>query len=113
MVFRKMVSMELTDDEKIDQSPWLFPKSDEDRAREKLATPEYPYGLRICLCEKEFEKLELDPSEAFVGAMVHGHFLGRVTAVNSAESDEGKTARVEIQIEDLDIESEDEEDEDE
>jgi hypothetical protein len=110
MAFLKLTNMELTDDEKIDQSPWLFPKSDEDRAREKLATPEYPYGLRISLCEAEFEKLGLAPEDAFVGAICHGHFLARVTSVSCCEGPEGKTARVELQIEDLNIESEDEED---
>ena len=112
MAFMELHNMELTDDEKIDSSPWLFPKSDEQRAMEKLATPEFPYGLRISLTQAEFDKLGLDPANAFVGAIFHGHFMARVTSCSSCENaEDGKTSRVEAQIEDLYIESEDEEDE--
>jgi hypothetical protein len=110
MAFMELHNMELTDEEKIDNSPWLFPKDPEDKAMEKLATPEYPCGLRICLTQDEFAKLNLDPTEAFVGAIFHGHFMARVTCCSHSETPEGKVCRVEAQIEDLCIESEDEED---
>jgi len=113
MAFLELHNMELTDEEKIDASPWLFPKSDEEKAMEKLATPEYPYGLRISLTQAEFDKLGLDPADAFVGAIFHGHFIARVTCCSCSEDSNGKNARVEAQIEDLCIESEDEEDEEE
>ena len=93
---RQMKSMELDDDDKIDHvtaSPML--------------NSDFPYGLRIALTEKEFEKLGLDHAEAEVGGIVHGHFIGRVTSCHA----EKESCRVEIQIEDLEIESEDEENE--
>jgi hypothetical protein len=92
--FRKLTSMELDDEDKLDAMPVLDQK------------PDYPYGLRICLTGKEFEKLDLDPRDAERGAIFHGHFLARVTAVSDTEGG----CRVEAQIEDLAIESEDEED---
>ena len=96
---RAMKSMELDDDEKIDHTIAMPPLK-----------PDFPYGLKIALTEKEFEKLGLDSSVAEVGCMVHGHFMGRITSVNQNQDDDGEQCcRVEIQIEDLEIESEDEE----
>jgi hypothetical protein len=93
-----MQSMELTDDEKLD-AVMPIPMSEK---------PEFPYGLRICLTEKEFDKVGLDGADAEVGGMFHGHFLARVTSVNSTkDASGGKCYRVEAQIEDLAIESED------
>ncbi|SDD95196.1 hypothetical protein SAMN05216337_1017138 [Bradyrhizobium brasilense] len=95
-----MKSMELDDEDKVDFcAPIECPK------------PDYPYGLRICLTEKEFAKLDLDPSCAAVGGMVHGHFMARITSVAAEDNSHGNTCRVELQIEDLAIESEDEENE--
>lgn len=93
---RQMTNMELDEDEKAEA---VAPIS-ADR-------PCYPYGLRISLTEKEFEKLGLDHSVAEVGGTVHGHFMGRVTSVSNDKKEDGECCRVEIQIEDLDIESED------
>jgi len=99
-----MVSMEMDDEEKKDfSSPIPCP------------TPDYPYGLKICLTQDEMAKLEIDPSEAFVGGIVHIHALARVTSVSISDdaptsySSGGTRARVELQIEDMCIESEDEE----
>ena len=113
--FHSMISMEMSDDEKIDESPWRYDVliSPEEKALKELAKPEFPYGLRICLTHREFEKLKLDPDDAEVGAIFHGHFIARVTSVNSSNGDMGKCCRVEAQIEDLEIESEDEENEEE
>ena len=97
--FRSMVSMEMSDEEKLDQ---VLPMPMEDK-------PEFPCGLRICLTHREFEKLDLDPKDAERGALFHGHFIARVTSVSDTESG----CRVEAQIEDLEIESEDEENEEE
>lgn len=96
-----MRSMEMDDDEKLD-TVMPIPMTDK---------PEFPYGLRICLTEKEFAKLDLDPSAAEVGGIFHLHGLARVTCVTENDGPEGKTCRVEAQIEDLSIESEDEENE--
>jgi hypothetical protein len=97
--FQKMVSLELDDEDKLDA---LMPIPMEER-------PEFPYGLRISLTHTEMEKLNLDPDEAEVGGIVHGHFMARVTCVNISED----CCRIELQIEDLEIESEDEENEEE
>lgn len=96
-----MSDMEMDDEDQLDA---VMPIAMPEKAR-------YPYGLRICLTEKEFEKLGLDPRDATVGGICHGHFLARVTDVHANESDSGSSCRVELQIEDLAIESEDEEDE--
>lgn len=94
-----MQSMELDDEAKMDAA-MPIPMPDK---------PEYPYGLHICLTQDEFDKLGLDPTDAVIGGIVHGHFLARITSVSMSENDGGSNCRVEMQIEDLAIESEDEE----
>lgn len=73
--------------------------------------PEYPYGLSICLTDKELAKLGLDPEEATIGGVVHLHALACITSVNIQKRDDGSTCRVELQIEKLAVESEDAENE--
>lgn len=94
-----MTDMEMDDEDQLDAA---MPITMPERAR-------YPYGLRISLSEKEFEKLGLDPRDAVVGGICHGHFLARVTSVSANETEGEACCRVELQIEDLSIESEDEE----
>lgn len=96
-----MKSMELDDEAKLDA---CLPMP--------CAMPDFPYGLRICLDEKVFAKLELDPADAVVGGIFHGHFLARITSVAAEQRDGTNTCRVEAQIEDLAIESEDDENKD-
>lgn len=104
-----MKSLELDDEDKLDAAmPIPMPSK-----------PDFPYGCRICLTEKEFEKLGLDSKDAVIDGMIHGHFMGRITSVSHTESSGGATGgsdgesccRVEIQMEALAIESEDEENE--
>ena len=96
-----MQSMELSDEEKLDSiMPIAMPNK-----------PDYPYGLRICLTEKEMAKLDLDETDPQVGGIFHGHFMARVTSVSLTDGAEGKCCRVEAQIEELAIESEDMENE--
>lgn len=104
---RTMVSMELDDEDKMD-------------ARQPIAMqdrPDFPYGLRISLTEKEIEKLDIDHSSLKVGGLIHLHGFARITSVGSSEhrseSGDGKSQHCELQIEDLSIESEDEENENE
>lgn len=97
-----MVSMELDDEGKLDAPEPIRPMK-----------PDFPWGLRITLTSDELDKLELDPKDAFVGGMVHGHFMARITSVSSNCEPCEDNHRVEMQIENLAIESEDAEDEDE
>ena len=94
-----MQSMELDDEDKIDA---LMPIAMPDK-------PDFPYGLRISITEKEFKKMGVDMSDVNVGGMFHLHGLARVTSVSKTDGPEGECCRVEAQIEDLAIESEDEE----
>lgn len=97
-----MVDMSLTDDEILDMACPL-PIDVKDR-------PKYPWGLKICLTQAEIDKLRLDPSEAFVGGMVHLHALARITSTSCDQTEGGENCRIELQIENLSIpESEDEE----
>lgn len=96
-----MTSMELDDEEKVDcEMP--IPMSEK---------PQYPYGLRICLTDKELEKLKLDSGEACVGGIIHLHALARITHVSCEEMQDGKRERIELQIEDMCVESEDDQNE--
>lgn len=96
-----MTSMELDDDAVADMpTPIDIPMS-------QRAT--FPYGLRICLTDKELEKMGIDVSDAKIGGMMHMHAMGRVTSVSSEAREGGKSERLEIQIEDLCIECEDDE----
>ncbi len=95
---RTMVSVELDDEDKLDAERPI-----------PMQAPDYPYGLRICLTEKEIEKLELDPSDAKVGGTFHLMAMARVTSVSMTDSDDGPCHRIEAQIEELSIEDEDQE----
>lgn len=92
-----MVSMELDDEEQLDMC-CPIPVSDR---------PRFPWGLRITLTDAEFRKLKLDPTDAFVGGTIHGHFMARITSCSANETEGGEQHRIELQIEDLCIESED------
>lgn len=96
---RTMTSMELDDEEKLDA---VMPVAMSNK-------PDFPYGLRICLTEKEMEKLGCDPADAIEGGMVEFEAIGRITSVLREERDGKKTCRIEIQIEALDFEGEEDE----
>jgi hypothetical protein len=96
-----MQSMELDDEDKLDA---IMPMPMADK-------PDYPYGLRICLTEKELEKLGIDASDAVDGGICHGHFMARITCVSAEQRDGKQCCRIEMQIEELAIESEDAENE--
>lgn len=100
-----MQSMELDDEDQM-EAIQPYPMSDR---------PKYPYGLCISLTHKELEKLNVDPSEAVVGGIIHLHAMARITSVSASDSqasqysDGGPQCRIELQIEDMMVESEDEE----
>ena len=96
-----MQSMELDDEDKLDAVTPL-PMADK---------PDFPYGLKICITEKELRKLKLDASDAVVGGTCHGHFMARITCFSAEQRDGDDCYRIEMQIEELAIESEDAENE--
>lgn len=96
-----MHDMELDDEDKLDaMMPIAMSKK-----------PDYPFGLRISLSEKELEKLGVDPAEAYVGGTVHLFAMAEITSVSKTEDGNGDCCRVEMQIQKLGVESEDEENE--
>lgn len=90
-----MVSMELTDDEKTDM---MMPCLSSDR-------PDYPWGLRIRLTEKELEKMDIKP-DCEVGEVIDLRAFAVVTSVSTEQRDGKNSACVELQIERLAIENE-------
>jgi hypothetical protein len=87
-----MKSMELSDDDKLDAY-----------APMPLDKPDYPYGLRICLTDKELATLELDPADAVRGGRFMLQGIACITNVSINDGPDGKCYRVEAQIEDLGI----------
>lgn len=71
--------------------------------------PRYPYGLSICLCQDELEKLGIDFDSIERGDILHLHALAKVTSTSESDTQGGETQRVEMQIVFLEVESEDEE----
>ena len=98
MAWSKLVDMEMDDDEKLDRAIPEMPLA-----------PDYPWGLRISLTEKELEKLGLD-ADCDIGDMIDLRAFAVVTSVSKNKSTEGAdSCRVELQIEKMAVESEDEE----
>lgn len=84
-----MVDMELDDESKIDAiQPIPMPNK-----------PDYPYGLRIALTDKEIGKLKLQ-ADCDVGDEIEFRARGVVTSVNKSDDN----CRVEIQIQAMAVE---------
>lgn len=99
MAIGKLVDMELDDEDKLDAVTPI-----------PTARPDYPYGLRICLTDKELAKLGLS-DDCEVGDMIDMRCFGTVTSFSKNDSGEGSSCRVEIQIEKMAVENEMTEDE--
>jgi hypothetical protein len=96
MAWSKMVDMELDDEAKLDAPmPIAMAKK-----------PDYPYGLRICLCKPEIEKLGLDANDCSVGDMIDLRAMGEITCISQDASEHGDSCRVEIQLQRLAVENE-------
>ena len=96
---KQMVSMELDDEEKYDAPQPI-----------KMANkPDFPYGLQLCLDEKQLKKVGLD-ADCEVGDVICLRALGRVTSVSNHDNGNGPQSRVEIQIERLGVEPDSEDD---
>lgn len=102
MAWSKLVSMELSDEQKLDTATPIPVKSED--------MPQYPYGLRICLSQDELEKLDLE-ADCEVGDVIDLRAFARVTSVSKNQmSDGSQQCRVELQIEQLAVENESSED---
>lgn len=102
MGWSKLTDMELDDEDKLDMclpcGPDMKPKG-----------PEYPWGLRISLTDKELKKLDLDVKDAEIGDLIDMRAFAVVTSISQDERGGEKCCRVELQIQKLAIESEMEE----
>lgn len=88
-----MVDMELDDEETEDTVQPYF--------KDKVRGPQYPYGLRICLTDRELKKLGLEMPEG-TGEMIGFKVYACVTSVSSSQYEDGKKCeRVELQIEQM------------
>lgn len=97
MAWSNWVDLELDDEEMVDKA-----------APAIADLPQYPYGLRICLCSRELEKLGLPLPR--VGEMIDLRAFGAVTSVSDNGAPDGQ--RVEIQLQRLKVENEDQDDDD-
>lgn len=102
MGWTRLVSLELTDDEKIDTMACVPSIKNQ---------PDYPYGLRINLNEGSLKKLEAAGLEGQpeIGDYIDLRCFARVTSVSSNETDGGANRCVELQIEQMALESESDE----
>jgi len=90
-----MVDMEMDDEDSLDA---IMPYSMADK-------PRYPYGLQICLCEKELDKLGLEP-DCQIGDVIDLRCFAVVTSVSMNSSESGDHCRVELQIQKMALENE-------
>ena len=99
MAWSKLIDMEMSDDDQLD-AVTPYPVAEKSR---------YPYGLKICLCHTELEKLGLGVPD--VGDVIDLRAFATVTSVSTNDGEYGASCRVELQIEKLGVENESTEDE--
>ena len=90
----KLTDMELDDEDQVDSAIPSIPEK-----------PRFPWGLRICLTEKELEKLGLD-CDCEIGDVIDMRCFGEVTSVSKNDGPDGPHYRVEIQIQRMALENE-------
>jgi hypothetical protein len=91
----KLVSMELTEDEKMGT---IMPMEMPDR-------PEYPYGLRLCLTDVELGKMGLT-DDCEIGDLLDLRCFARVTSISKNVGETNSSCRIELQITDIAAENE-------
>jgi hypothetical protein len=87
-----MVNLQLTAAERLDTAP----------APAVESVPEYPWGLRIVLTQRELPRLGL-AADCAIGDTLEFRASARVTGVNRTEGAMGPEDRVELQITDMAI----------
>lgn len=97
MSWSKLVDMKRTPEEKSDTYPTAMSAA--------MAQNDYPYGLKICLCEDELKKLNLS-DDVESGDMIHLVAMGKVTNVNKSDDNGKKGVRVEITLTNMAVEDE-------
>jgi hypothetical protein len=93
MSFGPWVDLSYDEEEMVDNSLPTMPEK-----------PSYPYGLRICLCARELEKLGLSLPK--VGELLDMRAMAEVTSVSDGEMGQ----RVEMTIAMMRLEDEDDDD---
>lgn len=96
--FKRLISMERTDDEKMEARVASYSPSIADM-------PDVPAGLCICLTESELEKLDLD-DDCEIGDMLHMMCMAKVTSISKQDSGSGAKIRIEMSIVMMSVEDE-------
>jgi hypothetical protein len=95
--FKHMVDMTRTDEEKtMERFGDMAPSID---------VPDVPYGLCICLTERELDKLDLD-DDCEVGDFIHVFAMAKVTSVSKSDTGNGPKCRIELAIVSMELEDE-------
>lgn len=95
-MWTKLTDMELSDEDKFDLAIPCIGGPQQ---------PDYPYGLKIALTERELEKLGLE-ADCSVGDLIDMRCFATVTSVSTEQRGGKTTARVELQIEKIALEDE-------
>lgn len=90
MAWTKFKSMEYDDEDSLD-APMPIAMLDK---------PQYPYGLRICLTDKELTKAGI-AEDCDAGDTIELLIRAKVTSKTVTDSDDGHCARIELQITDI------------
>lgn len=93
MARSSMVSLELTDEEKLDTACPVA----------VMDTPDYPWGTRITLNDAILEKFDCDIGDFKVGEVLLLKCVARVTGLSSDSTAMGPQGRLELQITDMAI----------
>lgn len=93
MAWSPMVSLELTDEEKLDIA---CPVGCAD-------APDYPWSMRISFDDDILERFGCDVSDFTVGDVILLKCVAKVTGLSSNDTATGPKSRVEFQITDLSI----------
>ena len=93
----KLVSMELSEEDKMTDMPMPMPMPNK---------PDYPWGLRISLTERELGKLGLLDAECKEGDLIDMRCFARITRVTTDVGEGQSHCKVEAQITEIAMENE-------